>query len=157
MLCTFKLILPFTNIHTYLEFDQRPCINIDMCEPKCPKYHLLEFIPQKNDRLKYEAKFHIEKVPFTPFGTLHSQELKLEVQNDSFGFGNKLNTIQIMADEFDDSGNNSSFIIGNLLKDHSYKPILKVYVSMDIKNETNGYNSSKVSAFIIKCEIEVNM
>ena len=64
---------------------------------------------------KYEAKFHIEKVPFTPFGTLHSQELQLEVQNDSFGFGNKLNTIQIMAYEFDDSGNNSSFIIGNLL------------------------------------------
>ena len=131
-------------------FEERPCVNAKICDPVCPNYNHVDLRNQPNlTTVRLEAVFNIQRVDFLPYGKLDFQELYLEVLDDKTKIQSKLNPIKITDEEF--NNNVSTKSISNLIMDRTYRPILKVYVSMDRKGSTSSNNNSQIEAFIIKC------
>ena len=136
-------------------FEERPCVNAKICDPVCPKYNRVDLRNQPNlTTVRLEAVFNIQRVDFLPYGKLDFQELYLEVLDDKTKIQSKLNPIKITDEEF--NNNVSTKSISNLIMDRTYRPILKVYVSMDRNGSTSSDNHSHIEAFIIKCKGKVS-
>ena len=91
---------------------------------------------------------------FLPYGKLDFQELYLEVLDDKTKIQSTLSPISITDEEFDK--NISTKTISNLILDRTYRPIIKVYVSMDKNGSTSGDKNNQIEAFIIKCKGKVS-
>ena len=96
----------------------------------------------------------MERVEFLPYGKLDFQELYLEVEDDKTKIQSSLKSIKITKEEFD--MNISRKTISNLILDRTYKPFLKVYVSMDENASSSSENNSQIEAFILKCKEKVS-
>ena len=135
-------------------FEKRFCENVTICDPECPNYNLAYLRRQSNlTTARLEAAFNIERMDFLPYGKLDFQELYLEeVLDDKTKIQSTLNPINITDEEFDNNVSRKS--ISNLILDRTYKPILKVYVSID--QSTSSDKNSQIEAFIIKCKGKVS-
>ena len=121
----------------------------------CPTYNLVDLRSQPNlTMVRFQVDFNIEKVDFLPYGKLDFEELYLEVLDDKTEIESTLNSIIITDEEFDK--NVSKKTISNLILDRTYRPILKVYVSIDKNGSTSSDNNNQIEAFIIKCKGKVS-
>ena len=121
----------------------------------CPNYNLVDLRSQPNlTMVRFQVDFNIEKVDFLPYGKLDFEELYLEVLDDKTEIESTLNSIIITDEEFDK--NVSKKTISNLILDRTYRPILKVYVSIDKNGSTSSDNNNQIEAFIIECKGKVS-
>ena len=144
-----------SNCSNSLTTEKRECRDIDICPQDCPDIKRTQIRPQSNQSIEFEAVFSMAKVEFIPYGQLDRQELHLEItKSTAHVLPSTPNVIIITNDDFDTQEGIVEKVIHNLHQVVAYKPIIKVFVTVNFGHNENS--NSKISSVVHICEEEVS-